>query len=169
MNNIPESDDEWGNIPLSGLSDEKLLNTNWNFKKTITDRVHMSQVAINNFSDPEYKAKWYNAQMESMKTRNRATAKTHPQWADKLRNNYLELSKSTEYKSKHQQAIDEFHKTEQGFRNREIARQAHKKCIMTPDGEFESRNAASIHYNVTTMTMGRWLKQFPDKYYYTNK
>lgn len=44
LRNLDDHDpNEWGNIQLPGLADDKLLNTNWNFAKTKSDRLRRSQ------------------------------------------------------------------------------------------------------------------------------
>jgi len=37
------NNEQWGNIGLPGLDDDKLLNTNWNFAKTENDKLRRSQ------------------------------------------------------------------------------------------------------------------------------
>lgn len=43
---------------------------------------------------------------------------------------------------------------------------AMRKPMMTPEGRFESRDAAARHYNIRPESMGSRIKRNPDKYYY---
>lgn len=46
---------------------------------------------------------------------------------------------------------------------------ANQKPMQTPDGVFESMNAASAHYKITPATLSYRLRKYPDKYYYIKK
>lgn len=50
-----------------------------------------------------------------------------------------------------------------------IKRNPKAKRVYTPDGIFESRKAASKHYNVTPECIGMWIKKKPFEFYYISK
>jgi hypothetical protein len=43
------------------------------------------------------------------------------------------------------------------------------KPMMTPNGVFPSKNAVAVAANTTTVTIARWMKKYPEHYYYLPK
>lgn len=44
-----------------------------------------------------------------------------------------------------------------------------RKPIMTPEGQFESRDAAAEHYRCAGPNMNYFLWRYPDKFYYLSR
>jgi len=62
-------DIEWGNKTLPGLSDEELMSTNWNLKRSEAQK----QVMVKKYQDKQYKNKWHKQSVKRWKD---------PEWAE---------------------------------------------------------------------------------------
>lgn len=105
MNNkqvIANPNDEWGNIELPGLSDEKLLNTNWNYVDSNRRKAQ----------DPKWKEKMKQAadaykNTETFKEKCRVNGeklRNNPDWLEKISNLNKERAKDPTWKEKMKQA-----------------------------------------------------------------
>jgi hypothetical protein len=50
----------------------------------------------------------------------------------------------------------------------DIAGAARRKAIMTPQGLYPSRAAAFRDLGISDQKLDRWIKKFPDKFYYVD-
>lgn len=48
----------------------------------------------------------------------------------------------------------------------DIAGQARRKAIMTPQGLYPSRISAAKALDISDQKLDRWMKKFPEQYYY---
>jgi hypothetical protein len=168
---IPQTE-EWGNIELPGLSDEKLLNTNWNKvegnKRRFSnseERQKQSEKLKKKYQDDEYKKFWKEQNAKSMETRNRVDS-SNKQWLQNVKDAVNESYKDP----KRLEVLNKaFEKRSKDPKWKEIRQQVGDmlcKRIHTPQGVFESRKQASEHYKVSYVTLGRWIKSKPNEFYY---
>jgi len=59
---MKDDDQEWGNIQLPGLSDEKLHSTNWNLVKTEQEKEHLRAMANKQWEDEQSRQRAQAAQ-----------------------------------------------------------------------------------------------------------
>lgn len=145
-------DDEWGNIQLDGLSDEKLHTTNWSVVTTNKDpirRQNVSQGAKKYWNSDLGKQNRSNLQKQNWQ-QNRANMQQALK--DRYADGVLQQKLSTAMKS------SKSHK--------EKSRKQQNK-LQTPDGIFNSRKEAAEYYGLKCPTgINTRMKNHPELYYY---
>lgn len=123
--------EQWGNIELPGISDDKLLNTNWNFAKTQNDKQRRSQTLkkVAAQRDEEYTQKLHQGIARRDNTY-QAIANAKPEVQAKISESMKQYQKTPEHLAK----VAE--------KNRERS-----KPVSVPWGVFESGRAAGDAYN----------------------
>lgn len=118
MHNTNTSTEEWGNIELPGLSDEKLFKKNW----------HRYGRVLETFKKMP---KEFYIERGKKISQSKLT-KDHPTRGKKLPTEWLNsMSKSLKGHKK---------------KNTSNMNKSKKKPLMTPDGPFDSTKSATIHY-----------------------
>ena len=59
---MKDDDEQWGNIQLPGLSDEKLHSRNWNLAKTEQEKEHLRAMANKQWEDQQSRRRAQDAQ-----------------------------------------------------------------------------------------------------------
>ena len=150
-NNIPEQDDEWGNIKLPDVSDETLYGYNWNYSKTKEDKARQKIAMQNrdNSSHVEAGKKraadpvWQEAHRKGLE----ALRNDPERWAE-YQENYRK-GNTAKYEDpefwanyyaaiKERDANPEYHKKRLGASKQKI-----RKPVQTPLGVFETQTDAS--------------------------
>lgn len=141
------NNEQWGNIELPGLSDDELLNKNWNCVAANKER----------FNDPEYKKRlsatmkevkdseeYQKAFTKAMKKRTKSN-----EWREKLKAGCEERSAKPEYQAKLKDAL----------------RKANSLPIVTPEGQFEVISDACRYYfdnkltkRSTLSSVEKWIR-----------
>lgn len=147
------NDVEWGNRPINDISDEKLLNINWNY------------VMLNNerYADPEYKQKHHNSVKKFHKSKTSEFIEKHKQsirkftqdttYQQKQRQMMLAKQKDPEYKRKQLEGMHKVFKTEEHKRKlQKLKTKLHGiKCQVKQPGKlwktFDSFGDANRYYN----------------------
>lgn len=167
--NIPKQDDEWGNIDLPGIDDEKLYGYNWNYSKTKEDK-ERQKIAMQNRDNSSHKEAgrkrandpvWREAQAKASRLKNKEMTQTQ-EWKDANAKKY----KSEEYWNNYYEGIkkrdaDEKYTTERLIKSKKKIR----KPVQTPLGVFETQTEASkAHGFANTEKMRHRCKSdsFPD-------
>jgi hypothetical protein len=154
-------DNEWGNIELPGLSDDKLYTTNWNMvahAQTKRDNPEFSQRMrkVAEARDAEY----YLRQRAGCLQRDN----TYQQECNQRPEVRAKISESMKQHEKTQE-----HKDKVAEQNR-----LRSKTIQTPFGIFGSRKLA-VEYMLAnnignaSRKLDKWLKTKPAEYYYLDK
>jgi hypothetical protein len=146
-NSNMQEDCEWGNIELPGISDEELLNTNWNLKES--HREHAERIKKWHKENPEFRKK-FEAGM--------ADLKNDPKKQKLYKKNYDKGNSAKydnpDYWEAYYQAIKirdadpEYHRRRIAASNAKIAIK-----ISTPAGEFDSISDAARHHDLTSEGM----------------
>lgn len=130
--------DEWGNIELPGVSDEELLNKDWN-----KSRKHIQG--------------WNETQKEVGSQRAKSTV-----WKEGMqsRNESIEWKKNVGVGSRQRSANPEYQKN-----IRQALRESNSKAIMTPEGRFEVTSDAARYYfdnkltkRSTLASVEKWIR-----------
>lgn len=160
--------DEWGNIPLPGLSDEELFNTNWNMVAACQERSKTDWLKNNKKStkDPNRNSKI----SKTLKSKNLTMSEEKKKYLSdlhkgKLLSNELKAHLSEIKQGENNPMFGRHHsddaKKKMGEKN--------SKAIMTPAGEFQSQTAAAKYYGVKQPDIFYRIKTNPTEYYYLNK
>jgi hypothetical protein len=156
MSNTNTNTEQWGNIELPGLSDEKLFGTNWNHVAGIKERNSSNTFKLSiakRTADPAWREK--NARSVRQTT---ATQK----WQDSHKAAMELLTQNPDWQKKHQTMIKNRGDTWRANKAKAMKdlsqdpnwqantakanRLRSCKPIITPEGVFESLNQASDHY-----------------------
>ena len=181
-------DTEWGNIELPGLSDEKLLATNWNRVSASRDAViKRSQTAwkpniIKRNKKMAESEQWQQAHLaaavkrktENSDWRNNVISANQAKGADlefrkTLSQAHLKLYQDPEHVKKHQEGREKMKNNGVWADNVRKAARARRQAVVTPQGAFNSRPSVCEHYKIDITTLGRWLKNKPTEFYYISQ
>ena len=188
---------EWGNIELPGLTDEELHNTNWNHIDGVRNswnsesgkqrREKYSEITKKanekRLKDTEYLKKIQETSRDIAKNpeRNKKLSKSASLYWN---SDTGKTQRSTQQKAnwvKHRDSMiqslkDRYvdgnlnKKISDALRNSDKVKEMavrHRNEIQTPDGIFESRKAAALHYGIHPTAMNTRMKNHPTLYYYT--
>ena len=150
--------EQWGNIELPGLSDEELLNKNWNVVAENKERL----------KDPEYK-KRLSASMKKVKE----TEEYKKAFSKAMK----KRTKSTDWREKTKAAAEKRSaKPEYQAKLKEALRKANSIPIVTPEGQFEVISDACRYYfdnkltkRSTLSSVEKWMRVLlkkPDSGFY---
>lgn len=87
--------EQWGNIELPGLTDDKLLNTNWNHVTSMRKRnadPAFKEYWLSSIQDRTNSIEWQKAQREAMNKRN-----ANPVWRENVANGYKQYVNDPEW------------------------------------------------------------------------
>ena len=165
---------EWGNIELPGLSDEKLLATNWN--RVTAGRANANNTKLLELAElKKGNADFSQTMCNVAEQRNKDPQyqQAHRQGMSKRDNSYQaevnarpDKRAATSAKLKGRKKSDE-HLAKVAARNRERS-----KRIQTPHGEFESRKAAVLWHQENTDILNvdkkiqKWVMTLGSGYHY---
>jgi len=107
---MTNNNDEWGNIELPGLSDEELLETNWNRARTNEEKEHRRKISKANMSDPEYRKIWNVVQKEGIKKRDANNKK----WRQNVKTANAKRMSDPNEKEKISNGVKKFYASEEG-------------------------------------------------------
>jgi hypothetical protein len=132
------NNEQWGNIELPGLSDEKLLKTNWNL--SAGSKIGASK-------------QWANPIDRAKKMKGILEANNNPQVIENKKNASIEKYKDPNYYAKHIKS--------------NLLANAKPVQDLESNILHESLAAAARYYNVAIGTMQYWIKKSKkDKFYY---
>lgn len=187
----------WGNIQLPGLSDEELLNTNWNHKDAVNNYWNSPQgkkqkeinkkrsVLLNKerLNDPSYRKRLVETSTAVAKNpeRNKKLSKSSQEFwnSEKGKETRSQQSKKNwkeNYETMRKGLKDRYAdgklgaKISQALKSSDKIKQMGKQQsneIHTPDGVFPSRKAAAEFYGIHPTSMNKRLSNDPENYYYT--
>ena len=175
-------DDEWGNIELSGLSDEELYRKDWvksarekeKWKKSPNSenrRKNIRKGVEKRNQDPEYFKKLHKAisSPEHKLKLSQASKKSHAENPN-LRysgvENLLKKKETKEYQENYYAGIDRRNKNKEWQENVSKAAKARAKKLITPYGTFNGVNEVLKH---TGKHFHSKMKQMPHLYYYEDE
>ena len=174
--------EEWGNIELPGLDDEKLLKTNWNRVAASREKAKDPQYRLNlskglkgvkkhtNFGSKVSASSLGKSKSEEHKKNIRIAALNKPpvkeETAKKISLSKTGKKRSEETKRKISQLKLGKPKSEESKRNMKEAKKYLIKPLITPNGPMRSRRDAATFYKVDITTIGTWLHKKSDQFYY---
>ena len=168
-NNIPEKDDEWGNIELPNVPDTELYGYNWNYSKTKEDKARQ-KIAMQNRDNSSHKEagkkraadpEWRKNQAEASRAKNKEMVQTE-EWKTANAKKYEDPTFWENYYAaiKERDANPEYHKKRLGASKQKI-----RKPVQTPLGVFETQtDAAKAHGLGNTETIRTRIKSSNPKF-----
>lgn len=153
---------QWGNIELPGLSDEKLLNTNWT-KVDVIKEIR-SRDSWQKKINESYKSLERNKKISEKSKANFQNS----EYVEKHRQIRIELWKDQQFQSKMETAYENRSKGDWKT-NTVKANNKRARNIITPDGEFESIGLAAKFYKISPVAVSTRMQRHPDIYYFKDE
>lgn len=181
--------EEWGNVELPGVSDDELLNTNWNHLGAVRERSSdptwqaSNQAAIDKKKQrPEYQVKRTQLNKELAKDKSVQDKKSQTlkkQYADPVYKEFRhtiikEVTKTDAWKQAHDAGMTKREENGWHEKNLEAAKRRCKPIVSVEYGVFIGKKHLIEH--MTSVGVGnamgkvdRWLKTKPTEFYYISK
>jgi len=167
---IIKQDEEWGNIELPGLSDEKLLSTNWNLveanRQVAKDRIKNGWAEKNAHATRNRKKGWSDTISETAKK-----TRSKEGWKEGFLETIKQRNDDPNYQNKLKEGIAKRTSDPNWLEKNRKASEKKFKKIQTPEGLFNSVKDAIDYYNIlrNSKYSESWLldqrKKHPDKFY----
>ncbi len=148
---------EWGNVTLPGLSDEELMTTNWNRKRTQADKEKIRELLNSDYYKKKHakgikNSKAFQQNLKNASKRNKKIAKD-PEWQKAQREGAIKkYASDPEYNKKRSASL----------------RKTLGRKIITPFGNFES--PADFHdKKIVKCEFCDCNRMMPHLYYYADK
>lgn len=159
MSKKPTQQEEWGNIELPGLSDEKLYNTNWIRKAS---HIEHSKRVTEWHKDKEFRSKWEKGVQDTLK---------NPEYRKKFERGEAEKRNDPKYWEAYYAGIKRREKDKSYHKSRiEKSTAVIARRVQTPLGVFDTITLAAQAHSIGNETMRYRLKSsnFPDYIYLDN-
>lgn len=194
-NSNMQEDIEWGNIPVGNMTDEELYKKHWNKvegrRNALANPVNREKYYDNkewlencakkrsqSLKTPEVSAKLsasHKKRYENIEERKKTSEASKRSHKDPIRKEKQKnASKITWSKTEVKKKASESHKKQWADpkKRKQLSssmKEIRKYPIMTPDGEFESTQAAAEHYGISRDMIGYFRRKYPDQYYYSGR
>ena len=153
---MPDKKDEWGNIELPGISDQELLNKNWNLSRK--GNINYQQSIEKRQQDPTYIKKQTDGNKE-------ARLKFDPIKHSQSMKDAFQDPKNKESYMKGREKM----KSDPTWQaNNKKITDAKKMPTVSPDGKFDSLGDMARFYKKDVATIVTRMKRYPDLYYYSS-